>query len=145
ANDALARRLDVAMARRFAAARGRIDASGHRLAMQHPRGRATALGRMVVALEHRLDLAARRALGVARDRVGRAAAALDGLSPLAVLGRGYSLVRRLPDRAIVRAAATLVPGDAVEISFAQGEVRARVEDAPRRRPPRAARMTPREE
>jgi len=81
--------------------------------------------------------------------VGRAAGALDGLSPLAVLGRGYSLVRRLPERTLVRAAAALAPGDAVEISFAEGTVQARIEedpgagmgDAPRRRAPRAMRTT----
>ncbi|MEO6026221.1 MAG: exodeoxyribonuclease VII large subunit [Candidatus Binatia bacterium] len=148
-SDALARRLDVAMARRLASARGKIDGNAHRLAMQHPKGRAQALNVRIAALRHRLDLSGRRALTIARDRVGRAAGALDGLSPLAVLGRGYSLVRRLPERTLVRAAAALAPGDAVEISFAESVVRARiehdpgagVEDAPRRRAPRAMRTT----
>jgi exodeoxyribonuclease VII large subunit len=139
ASDALARRLDVAMARRLAAARGRIDACAHRLAVQHPRGRTEATARTIAALRHRLDLAGRRAVGRARDRLARAVLALDGLSPLAVLGRGYSIVRRLPERTIVRTAAGVAPGDRVEISFAEGMVHARIDDAPRRRAPRALR------
>src|SRR5205085_10037479 len=67
ANDALARRLDVAMARRLATARGKIDGSTHRLAMQHPKGRAQALAARIAALRHRLDLSGRRALTIARD------------------------------------------------------------------------------
>jgi exodeoxyribonuclease VII large subunit len=139
ASDGLARRLDVAMARRLAAARGKVEACAHRVAMQHPRGRAEALARTIAALRHRLDLAGRRAAGTARERVARAVLALDGLSPLAVLGRGYSLVRRLPERTIVRSAATLSAGDRIEISFAEGMVHARIEDEPRRRAPRPLR------
>jgi exodeoxyribonuclease VII large subunit len=41
-----------------------------------------------------------------RARLARSAVALDSLSPLAVLGRGYGLVRRARDGAIVRDAAT---------------------------------------
>jgi exodeoxyribonuclease VII large subunit len=107
-------------------ARARADTSAHRLAVQHPGAHALALGGTVAALQHRLDLAGRRALLGARGRLVRAAAALDDLSPLAVLRRGYSLVRRLPERTIVRAASALAPGDEMEIAFAEGTVRARV-------------------
>ncbi len=127
ASDGLAQRLDAALVRRLASARTHVGAVAHRLAMQHPGARAAALATAVTDREHRLGMAARRALATARDRLGRAASGLDGLSPLAVLGRGYSLVRRLPERAIVRDAAALAPGDTVEITFATGAARARVE------------------
>jgi exodeoxyribonuclease VII large subunit len=59
------------------------------------------------------------------------------LSPLAVLRRGYSLVRRVPDGSIVRSAAALAPGDEVQISFAEGAARARIlAPAGRRRAPK---------
>lgn len=133
-SDALARRLVVAMERRIAEARGRADASAHRLAVQHPGARAVVLAGTVAALHHRLGLAARRRVARDRDQVGRAAAGLDGLSPLAVLGRGYSLVRKLPERTIVRSASALATGDVVEMSFAEGSVRAKVTgDGPSRR------------
>ena len=52
---------------------------------------------------------------------------LDSLSPLAVLGRGYSLTRLLPSGVIVRSAAQTRPGDAIEILLRQGALDARVE------------------
>jgi len=67
-------------------------------------GRALALGGTIAALEHRLDLAGRRALQVARERVARAAAALDDLSPLAVLLDAYLVA---PDGTILDAAAAI--------------------------------------
>jgi len=76
------------------------------------RGRlASAAGHRAKASRHRFDAA-----------VGR----LDSLSPLAVLGRGYSLTR-LASGAIVRSAAQTRPGDAVEILLHQGVLDARVE------------------
>jgi exodeoxyribonuclease VII large subunit len=51
---------------------------------------------------------------------------LDSLSPLAVLGRGYSLTR-LASGAIVRSAAQTRPGDAIEILLHRGALDARVE------------------
>ncbi|MCC6850585.1 MAG: exodeoxyribonuclease VII large subunit [Deltaproteobacteria bacterium] len=126
ATDAGAARLDAAMRRRLTAARAQADTGAHRLAMQHPGARIAALARAVALLRHRLGLDGRRALAAARERVGRAAAALDGLSPLAVLARGYSLVRRVEDGAIVRAGAALAAGDEIDIRFAVGSARARV-------------------
>ncbi len=126
ATDVSAERLGAAMRRRIAAARTRTDASAHRLAMQHPGRRVAGLARTVAALRHGLDLGVRRALASAQDGVARAAASLDDLSPLAVLRRGYSLVRRVSDGAIVRSSAAVAPGDDVDISFAEGSARARV-------------------
>ncbi len=126
ASDALALRLPRAMARRLALARSRLDASAHRLAMQDPGARAATLRRTVAVWQHRLDLAGRRALVGAQDRVARAAASLDDLSPLAVLRRGYGLVRRVSDGAIVRSARALTPGDEIHVSFAEGSARAHV-------------------
>jgi len=137
-SDAVALRLTAAMARRLAMARARAETSSHRLAIQHPGARALALGGTVAALQRRLDLAGRHALVGARERLARAAAALDDLSPLAVLRRGYSLVRRLPEQEVVRSAHALAPGDEVEIAFAEGAVRARVEGGKRRRATRGS-------
>jgi len=110
-------------------ARSRIAVAGveRRLEVQHPRARAVAGARAVALLRHRLELGVRRAITGSHERVARAATALNGLSPLAVLHRGYSLTRRLPDRAIVRDAAMLARGDRIEVMFAVGRARARVE------------------
>ena len=63
-----------------------------------------------------------------RAQLEDAAATLNSLSPLAVLGRGYSLTRTIPENAVVRDAATLRPGESLRLTFAQGEARARVEE-----------------
>jgi len=138
--DALTARLGLAVRRRLATARGRVDAGAHRLAIQRPDARVVAARASIAALGHRLDLAVRRALVVASERVARAAAGLDDLSPLAVLGRGYSLVRTFPGGAIVRSAAMLAPGDELYIRFAEGAARARVIGEEDRR--RTRRATP---
>ena len=53
---------------------------------------------------------------------------LESLSPLAVLGRGYSLTR-LPSGAVVRRAAQVARGDAIEILLREGALGARVEQS----------------
>ncbi len=63
-----------------------------------------------------------------RARIEDLSATLNSLSPLAVLGRGYSLTRTIPEGAVVRDAATLRPGEQVRLTFAQGEARARIEE-----------------
>jgi len=76
--------------------------------------------------------AASRALGLAAAaQVVRANAALnrlggklDALSPLAVLGRGYALVRREQDGSIARSAEQFASGDRLSIRLAQAQLEA---------------------
>jgi exodeoxyribonuclease VII large subunit len=77
----------------------------------------------------------KRRIRTARDLgLERSARTLDGLSarlrtlaPAATLARGYAIVR-VGDR-VVRDAAGLAPGDAVDVELARGRFGARVEDA----------------
>jgi len=62
-----------------------------------------------------------------RARLGRLAASLDGLSPLAVLGRGYALVWQEARGRLVRDAAEVDAGDALRIRLHRGALVARVE------------------
>ncbi len=64
----------------------------------------------------------------AQARLQELTATLNSLSPLAVLGRGYSLTRTVPDGNVVRDAASLTAGDLVRLTFATGEARARIEE-----------------
>jgi exodeoxyribonuclease VII large subunit len=57
-----------------------------------------------------------------------AASSLDALSPLAVLGRGFSICRD-SNGALVKSAGALTPGDAVNIRFLDGDVEADVRSA----------------
>ena len=91
------------LARRLASMRTRLTGATARLSAANGRTR------------HRAD-ARFRALA------GR----LENLSPLAVLGRGYAVCWNEDKTAIVRSAATLAPGDAVQVTLAQGEIDCRV-------------------
>lgn len=63
----------------------------------------------------------------AQARLQELSATLNSLSPLAVLGRGYSLTRTIPDGRVVANAGQLRPGGRVRLMFAAGEAIARIE------------------
>src|SRR5262249_35614826 len=56
-----------------------------------------------------------------RRRLGHGAERLNGLSPLAVLDRGYSIVHSVPDGAIVKDSAALSVGERLRLTFARGK------------------------
>jgi exodeoxyribonuclease VII large subunit len=78
-------------------------------------------------LDARCLRAVRGRLRVARHRADAATGRLESLSPLAVLGRGYSLTQRTADGRLIRAATELSPGQQITTRFAQGQAISRVE------------------
>ncbi|MEW6299792.1 MAG: exodeoxyribonuclease VII large subunit [Thermodesulfobacteriota bacterium] len=96
--------------------------------LRDPRQRVTALHTQLDAATARLLAALQRRGERARAHLQELTTVLHSLSPLAVLGRGYSLTRTLPDGKLVTDAATLQPGDPLRLTFAKGEARARVEE-----------------
>lgn len=83
-------------------------------------------------LTERARAAIERVMTRSRERVHGLAEQLHALSPLAVLGRGFTLAVRLADGAIVRDARQLVLGDRLRLRFAQGEAGVEVVDLPQR-------------
>ena len=103
-----------------------IDAA---LRAQAPEQRM-ALGReRLVAARRGLARAIQNALERRRALVAHRAASLDSLSPLAVLGRGYGLVRRERDGAIVRDERDAPPGEALDVRVARAQLAVRVESS----------------
>jgi len=98
--------------------RHRIERLRTRLGARAPRSDAqrAAIERLARRLLHAWD----RRLVAARHDVAASSAQLDALSPLAVLGRGFTLARRA-DGSVVRDAAEIAPGERLALRFARGE------------------------
>jgi exodeoxyribonuclease VII large subunit len=73
------------------------------------------------------ERALRRLLG-AQASLDRVIAQLEGLNPLAVLRRGYSVVYRADGRTVVHSARHLAQGERIQIRMVDGTVSARVEE-----------------
>ncbi len=67
-------------------------------------------------------------LALLRGELRTAAGKLDSLSPLAILARGYSVCRRLPDLSVITRAASVADGGQVEVLLAEGGLVCRVEE-----------------
>jgi exodeoxyribonuclease VII large subunit len=120
-------RLTGAVRWRLVAARRRWETlAGHR-ALARPLAWVHDLARRVDELESRLLRSVRQCLRHARQAADALAGRLDSLSPLAVLGRGYSLTQRVLDGRIVRDAGELSIGEAIRTRFAKGQAISRVE------------------
>jgi exodeoxyribonuclease VII large subunit len=129
----LERRVDDATRRLRHAAAATLRRATHRVEMATAGLRATspfarlASGRQRLEhVEERLGAGIARASVRAEHRLGALVGRLDSLSPLAVLGRGYSLTRTGAGE-IVRDATRIAPGDAVEVLLARGSLDCRVE------------------
>jgi len=96
-----------------------------------PARRLGQLRAQIRAGRQRLALVTAALLDRHRARVRQCAAQLDGLSPLAVLERGYALVWRDGDGSLIRDAAALSRGDVIRLRFARGTAFAAVEDGHR--------------
>ena len=82
----------------------------------------------LATLALRLDHALSRRLSGAAESLRVASGTLNAVSPLAVLGRGYAIARKLPGRSVVRESRELAPGDRLELTLAVGSAFCRVEE-----------------
>ncbi len=81
------------------------------------------------ALGQRLGSTAQRLLADKQRRLALCSRALDTISPLATLERGYAIVSRLPERHILHQANQVKPGDQVEARLSEGILVCTVEQA----------------
>jgi exodeoxyribonuclease VII large subunit len=77
-------------------------------------------------LSGRLDHAMKESLSRATHRLSLASRTLNTVSPLATLGRGFALVKRVADGALVTDASSIAVGDEIEARLASGTLKARV-------------------
>lgn len=122
------RRLAATLRARLAAIEARLENLGRRRVFRRPLEMVFERARRVDELEARQTRAMANLLKTARGRLDATAAQLDSLSPLAVLGRGYSITERLPSGEVVRDASALAPGERIRTRLASGGAISRIEE-----------------
>jgi exodeoxyribonuclease VII large subunit len=120
-------RMVAALRGRLTAARSHLDALARHHAFRRPYARVQELQRRLDELDLRLARAARHRVRQGHDKLTAITARLESLSPLAVLGRGYSITQRAADGQIVRDAAELRVGESIVTRLAAGRAVSRVE------------------
>lgn len=126
--DELEQRLRLAWRAQLRHDTARLNALSAQLHRHDPSRR---LQQLQMQREHfglRLVQAMQAALERRRQRLANLGRALDAVSPLATLSRGYAIVKRLPDGTIVRAAQAVKVGDRIETRLAQGRLISTVDE-----------------
>jgi len=103
-----------------------LTAAAHSLSPARLRSIASAARVRFESLNKEQDAAIHNRLKTARQQLGMAAAALDAMSPLKVLERGYAIAHDRQGQ-VVRAASTMTAGDEVRVRLWKGSLDCRVE------------------
>jgi exodeoxyribonuclease VII large subunit len=119
-------RLLRAIRRLLETAQQRVDRLEAVLHARSPGARLALARSRALRARDAAESAVRRLVAGRRRRLGEAAARVDALSPLAVLGRGYALVRRTVDARIVRGPDDVSVDDELELTLSAGTIEARV-------------------
>ncbi|PYT04170.1 MAG: exodeoxyribonuclease VII large subunit [Acidobacteria bacterium] len=123
ARRALERRVNEQTAR----ARRRLEAAARRLSPARMTAGASRMRVRAALACAALETAARAGLEDARTRLSVAAASLDAMSPLAVLGRGYAVAQD-EGGAVLRSSSDVKGGERVRVRLSRGALRCRVEE-----------------
>ncbi|MEN8259753.1 MAG: exodeoxyribonuclease VII large subunit [Pseudomonadota bacterium] len=105
-----------------------LNSRSSRLHRHHPGLRLNSLIAQQQHLHRRLQSAITRALEKQAHALSELGRALETVSPLATLSRGYSIVYRLENKKIIRGIQDTAVGDAVEAQLAHGRLICRVEE-----------------
>ena len=92
-----------------------------------PQRRLSALAEKLATLAPRAHAAMTRQLQGDALRLRGIARSLEAVSPLATVARGYSILTRVEDGALVRSAAQVKPGEQLRARLSEGELQLRVE------------------
>jgi exodeoxyribonuclease VII large subunit len=122
-------RLEKAMRDRLRRYRMNVDALAASRALTRPRERVEAHQRQLGELAQRLRRGVRQRFDLCRRDVDKLAGTIDALSPLKVLGRGYSLTRRGLTGQILRGAEEIEIGEQIETILSRGRLTSIVESA----------------
>jgi exodeoxyribonuclease VII large subunit len=104
------------------------------LARLNPRVRWQRLHTHLHTLQHRLETALRSRLTLRAETLGGLSSTLHSLSPLAVLGRGYSICRDPVTQRLITSVIPVRPGQHVEMLLSDGQLSCTVDDIHNREP-----------
>ena len=121
----LGRRMGKNMDHRLREAKSALDRAGRSRMLQDPRSWVNDRRLLLDYQRERLGRAMGDETGVSRERLGRMAASLDAMSPLKVLGRGYSIAKTA-DGTIIKSKKDVKPGDGLELKVSDGEIACQV-------------------
>ena len=122
----LGSRFAAGMRRQLQHEHTRYAALMRRLQQAHPGARLAQYSQRLDELESRLQFALQAGLAGHAARLESAARALQGISPLATLGRGFAVITRSADGALVTSAGQLAVGETFDATLAQGSLHAAV-------------------
>jgi exodeoxyribonuclease VII large subunit len=120
----LGARFAAGMRRQLQHEHTRVAALMRRLQQAHPGARLGQYSQRLDELEGRLQFALQARLASRLARLESAARALQAISPLATLRRGFAVITRSADGAPVTAADQLAVGDTFDATLAQGSLHA---------------------
>jgi exodeoxyribonuclease VII large subunit len=126
--DDLEQRLTGAMRTALHSDRTRISEMQTRLVHQSPTHTVQKYLANHGALASRLDHALKQFMARAEHRLTLAARTLDMVSPLATLARGFAVVKRVADGALITDSKSVKVGDEIQAVLAHGKLTARVTD-----------------
>lgn len=121
------KRMHTALRGRAQSTRRRLEAISTRRVFRKPLERIHYLAQQLDQHAARSLRAIRHRQNNARNLIASLAARLETLSPLAVLGRGYSLTQRADNAEVVRDAGKLSVGQEITTRFERGHAVSRVE------------------
>ena len=124
-------RMEQAESQRISHLRQRLERLAKSRVMTRPEAYLQQQELHLEMLRQRLEHAGQVTLQKNTQRFRQAAAKLDALSPLKVLGRGYAMATL--DEQVVRSVEQLSPGETIAVSFSDGTAQCRVETLQRRK------------
>jgi exodeoxyribonuclease VII large subunit len=125
--DAQAARLSEIMDARLRAARSALEANLRALGHLSPQARFAAIRQRLGDVDASLSAALSHRLEVWRERIDGLSARLNALSPLAVLERGYAVVRHEVTGRIVRSVQQVRAKDRLSVRVRDGDFEVRVD------------------
>lgn len=102
--------------------RQRLGLLRQRPALERPDWFLVSSRESLLRMREDMETAAASILERSRSALGTVASRLDALSPLRVLGRGFSLARRVDDGAIVREHSDAPPGTRLRVALYRGSL-----------------------